>query len=126
MICVCIAEDSFKRLGFQFITHLDGMLILVIKALRLTVVLVLAVLHWLVDHHRCSSEVSSGGGISSCLSHLWSHRYSGLSHVRHTLQTVSVTGNVRFFITGFGCLLLLNPKPPSSGLFSAYGVSHLS
>lgn len=59
IICVCIAEDSyFKRLAFRFITHLNGMFRLVIKALRLTADLVLAVLHWLVDHHRCSSEVS--------------------------------------------------------------------
>lgn len=38
------------------------------------------VLHWLVDHHWCSSEISWRGRVSSCLSHLWGHRYSGVSH----------------------------------------------
>lgn len=59
-----------------------------------------AVLHWLVDHNRRSSEISCWGRLSSCLSHLWSHRYSGLSHVRHTLKTLSVTGNVKVWVFG--------------------------
>lgn len=40
------------------------------------------VFYWLVDHHWCSSEIPRWGSVSSCLSHLWGHRYGGLSHVR--------------------------------------------
>lgn len=41
-----------------------------------------AVFHRVVDHHRCSSDVSQGGRVSSRLSHVWGHSYTGLSHVR--------------------------------------------
>lgn len=50
-----------------------------------------AVLHWLVDHNRRSSEISWRGNVPSRLSHLWSHRHSGLPHVRQTLQTRNST-----------------------------------
>lgn len=71
------------------------------EVIRLSVDLVVAVLHWLVDHHWRSSEISWRGTLSSCLSHLWSHCYGGLSHVRQTLQTVSFIGSARIFITRF-------------------------
>lgn len=47
-----------------------------------------------MDHHWCSCEISWTGGVSSRLSHVWSYRYSGLSHVR---QVVSFTSHVCYF-----------------------------
>lgn len=50
--------------------------------LKSNVNVLVAVLHGLVDHYWCSSDLSSGGRFPSCLSHLWGHSYCGLSHVR--------------------------------------------
>ncbi len=92
------------------------------EVIWLSVDLVIAVLHWLVDHHWCSSEIPSWGRFSSCLSHLWSHRYSGLSHVRQTLQTVSFVGNARIFITRFSYFGIIWALCPISSPFKADGL----
>lgn len=56
---------------------------------KLTRHVVFAVFHRLVDHHWRSSEISYWGRVSSCISHLWSHRHCGLSHVRQTFPDCS-------------------------------------
>lgn len=106
------AADS--RVKFFFLTSLKCTFILV----------PVAVLHWLVDHNWRSSEISRWSRFSSCLSHLWRHRYSGFPHVRQILQNLSVELlNIWCFLTKCFIFYELNTISwPLCGVSVRYGI----